>query len=349
MALKLYEISRQLYDIHKTSYCESHEFLLQAIFVQAHLLASLSFRLLPNEIQYLLRCILMIDLDRSTFKSERALRLALTRTLQNIKSILAFTNYENEPTIIWSGNGYHIYLILDSQGITLENIKEFSDLSQANQISVKFLRFIEWFLSSGKSDRAHNTTVSFNNCMLRIPGSFNSKNNAQIWIVSRKNTPATPAISSIKPLLRDFRRYLLDQYLIEQRRLQQHHQRQYQRQQCQERRPLLLHYSSSINTISWIEKLLHTPLPDFRKYCIWRILTPYLLNVKRLSVQEASDIIKEWLDKCDELNRLDFKASVNQRIKDSLKGAAKKGYLPISLDKLKQENPALMIIVGRLD
>ena len=60
------------------------------------------------------------------------------------------------------------------------------------------------------------------------------------------------------------------------------------------------------NRINWIERLLQTPLQDYRKYCIWRIFVPYLLNVRRLSEQEATDIIKDWLSRCNQLRRLDF-------------------------------------------
>ena len=125
--------------------------------------------------------IVIIDLDRSTFRSERALQLALTRTLQKIWSKL-----EVKPTVLWSGNGYHIYLVLDSQ-VNLENVKQFVELN-LDQVSVKFLRFAEYFLSDGKSDKAHNTTVSFNNCMMRIPGSINSKNNCEVSIEFKSGT-----------------------------------------------------------------------------------------------------------------------------------------------------------------
>jgi hypothetical protein len=60
------------------------------------------------------------------------------------------------------------------------------------------------------------------------------------------------------------------------------------------------------NIILWIEKLLKTPIPDHRKYCIWRILAPYLINVKHLSFDEAFDIIDKWLDRCNNLEKLDF-------------------------------------------
>jgi hypothetical protein len=236
------------------------------------------------------------------------------------KSILDF-----QPTVIWSGNGYHVYLVLDSEGIILENIKDFSELT--DEISLKFLRFTEWFLSNGKSNRAHNTTVSFYNCMLRIPGSYNSKNNAAIRIIKcQENTPATPAIpASIKPLLRDFRRYLIDQKLKEILSKSRHKKQKLA--------------NPSNNSINWIEQLLQIPITDHRKYCIWRILTPYLFNIRKLHEQECYDTIKEWLDSCSKLKRLDF--DVRHRIRDGLEGA-KEGYLPISFEKLKEENPSLL-------
>lgn len=96
------------------------------------------------------------------------------------------------------------------------------------------------------------------------------------------------------------------------------------------------------NHIKWIERLLQTPLPDHRKYCIWRILVPYLLNVRRLSEQETTDIIKNWLNRCNQLRRLDF--NYKQKIKDGIEGA-KEGYLPISRGKLKNENSRLYFLL----
>jgi Primase X len=78
--------------------------------------------------------------------------------------------------------------------------------------------------------------------------------------------------------------------------------------------------------ILWIELILRNPLSDHRKYVIWRIISPYLLNVRKLSLEESYCVTKEWLDKCNKLERLDFNAKL--RIKEGLKGA-RKGYLPI--------------------
>jgi hypothetical protein len=58
-------------------------------------------------------------------------------------------------------------------------------------------------------------------------------------------------------------------------------------------------------------------------------------------VQESADIIRLWLVQCDTLRSLDFRISVDQKIMDGLDSAAKKGYLPIGFEKLKDENSQL--------
>jgi hypothetical protein len=160
--------------------------------------------------------------------------------------------------------------------------------------------------------------------MLRVPGSINSKNGQSVRIIQKWN--------GFKPfinyLLRDFRRYLIDQQFKEL-------QYKFKSLRHNERSDI----GTGNHSINWIEHLLQTPIADHRKYCIWRVLSPYLLNIRKLSEQEAYNIIKEWLERCGQLERLGF--SVSQRITDGLDGAAKKGYLPISLEKLKEENNRL--------
>ena len=101
------------------------------------------------------------------------------------------------------------------------------------------------------------------------------------------------------------------------------------------------------NTIKCIEKrILDQPLSDHRKYIIWRILSPYLLNVKKLPKEEAYSVMKEWLDKCDKLKRLNFNSKI--KIKDGLNEASK-GFLQISMEKLKEENTELYdLILGTI-
>jgi hypothetical protein len=96
--------------------------------------------------------------------------------------------------------------------------------------------------------------------------------------------------------------------------------------------------TANAKTISWIEKLLQTPLDDYRKFVIWRILSPYLINIRKCSVDEAFSILKNWLDKCSKLRPLVF--NPNYMIKYNI-NSAKKGYPPISLEKLRTENAHL--------
>ena len=95
-------------------------------------------------------------------------------------------------------------------------------------------------------------------------------------------------------------------------------------------------YYLNLTKIWWIEKLLQTPIEDFRKFVLWRILVPYLINIRKCSAEEATSMIRDWLDKCSSLKRLDF--SPNYMIKYNINSAKRNTYLPISLEKLKAEN-----------
>lgn len=262
--------------------------------------------------------VVMIDLDRETFSTQRAFEMALTKTLRKISKILI-----SEPTVIWSGSGYHIYLVLDA--FVLEGEDAFNNSKFGSNPSQKFLRFAEWFLSNGKCDPQHNKTVSFKNCMLRIPGSINSKNGQTVRII-HKRIGYRP---SIKILLEDFYIYLSGQRLadLEEKRRRNYRNHNYQKSE----------YSETCKSIHWIERLLQTPLGDYRKLAIWHILAPYLLNIRGLSPDEVHGIMHEWLDKCSQIRRLDFNPSY--RIKSVLNSS--KDFLPVSCEKLKTENEGL--------
>jgi hypothetical protein len=124
--------------------------------------------------------------------------------------------------------------------------------------------------------------------------------------------------------IRGFRRWLINQTL-----------RQKQEQQKRRKNNHVVIRSKNGNcVISWIERLLQTSLQDYRKVSIWRVLIPYLLNIRRLSPEEAQDITRRWLNKCNQLKRLDF--NPDHRIKSAVYSS--KDFLPISCDKLKVEN-----------
>jgi len=75
------------------------------------------------------------------------------------------------------------------------------------------------------------------------------------------------------------------------------------------------------NYYSWIKHLLQTPIEDYRKLVINLILAPNLINVRKLPYQESYTIIKNWLDKCNDLKRLDNYRNFEYRINYELNRA----------------------------
>lgn len=129
--------------------------------------------------------LLMIDLDLSNFKNNiEKLNLAKAKTLAKIQDTFDLSSRFDPATIIWSGNGYHLYIPTESHNTILEQISEFNNYQEPS----KLLRFAEWYLSNGKADSDHYHTVSFKNCLLRIPGSYNSKNMFHVSIMSKWNS-----------------------------------------------------------------------------------------------------------------------------------------------------------------
>ena len=78
---------------------------------------------------------------------------------------------------------------------------------------------------------------------------------------------------------------------------------------------------------------------------MWCILAPYLINIRKCSADDASKIIKDWLDRRNQLRRLDF--SSNYMIKYNIDSSIRSEYLPISLEKLKTENTYLYNVLAK--
>ena len=275
---------------------------------------------------------IFIDLDRSTFKNDSAHKLALNNTLRNIKENLSGAN----PTVLWSGNGYHIYQPIEA--FILEEYNVFSDFVQPSKM---FLKFAEQYLSKNKSDTSHYP--SFKSCMARIPGSHNSKcimrNNdisdtsTEIKIIQKWDGYRP----KINPILGSFHVYLVDLKLKEIAELKK-----------SQRRHRFCSFANnnkdnSSNAIGWIERLLETPIEDYRKNAMNLILAPYLITIRKYSYEQAFAAIKEWLTKCNTIKRLD--SNFNARIKYSLEIALKDGCRPLKLDTLKIKNEQLYNIL----
>jgi hypothetical protein len=258
--------------------------------------------------------VVFIDIDRSTFGSDSSLKKALNRTLQRIRDYI-----DGIPTVTWSGNGYHIIQPLAAH--ILEEDMRFEcypDLPLSNV----FLRFCEWFLSAGVSDPNHNPSVR--SCLVRVPGTHNSK-----CILAGKE-------SQVKLIqMWDGRRPKIDLLLgsfsaalAKKRATKSGYSRQAKNSDLMRSGNLL-----------WIEHLLKYPIKDFRKNAANLILAPYLINIKRISAEDAEAIIVGWLGTCDQLRKLDFNS--DRLARSAVTYAASKGYLPLRLDSLRSRNPSL--------
>ena len=272
--------------------------------------------------------LLFIDLDLTNFKTEKILQVTLNKTLKSIKEKL---DNNAHPTVLWSGNGYHVILPVYCS-IVLERIQDFQGFDNPSE---KFLRFAKDILSNNKADKSNNP--SFRSCLLRIPNSFNAKclakgasfENSKIKIIQEWNRDRP----SIKFLLKDFKRYLINQKIKE-----------LNKKRKIERR---LGYQSNTenNRIFWIEKLLDTPISDFRKNATNLILAPYLVNIKKLSYQQSFVTLTDWLQKCNSFNKLDF--NPDYLVKYALTTAIQKRIPPMKLVTLMDRNLELYNILHK--
>jgi hypothetical protein len=97
------------------------------------------------------------------------------------------------------------------------------------------------------------------------------------------------------------------------------------------------------DTIWWIEKLLQMPIADHRKYAMWKVIMPYLFNIRKLSDSEATNLAQTWLDRCAILRPLDFNSKY--LVKQNIRNRYRNRYLPINTLKLSVDNPELYAIL----
>ena len=300
---------------------------------------------------------IFIDLDKSHFSRckdpVRMLDRALDKTLKNISSVFSqrdaassdihvrqqqLEHYNNKPirpTVIWSGNGYHIYLPI--QSVVLDTYDPFSKdrfpslFSSCNGkcygsfVSEVFLKYAEDLFTEGKADPQHRP--KYRSCLIRIPNTYNSKclaggmshEESMVKVIQEWNGYRPP----IKSLTKGFRRWITEQEI---------HQKNIMRKNPKlSRKQIGSATANNSFQINWIEKLLKTGIPDGRKETLRLILGPYL--IKRKNHEESVSILNGWLKKCNDVERLDNNFNPKRRIHASLKNS--KGFLKLESLKLK--------------
>jgi hypothetical protein len=85
---------------------------------------------------------------------------------------------------------------------------------------------------------------------------------------------------------------------------------------------------------TWVDKVLATPIPDVRHRTVNLVLAPYLVNVKGMGVEEATELIKKYIEECKQLNP---NTDVSETyIRYQCNYAKNKGMRPLSLVKARE-------------
>lgn len=278
---------------------------------------------------------IFIDLDLSNFNNDKKkLDKVKNSTLRKMEQLNG-----SHPTVSFTGNGYHIYLpievpVLDNEYVLSKD--KFPNIFSAKYshyyVSEVFMQFAEDYFTGGKADPNHRP--KFKTCLIRIPETYNTKclnkgltkEESKVKILQNWNGMRIDA----EPLVHEFRIWLTQQEIhLTRGNTKKSTIRKIPRQYFTNTK----NQNNNSKRIEWIEQLLKTPVKDYRKECLWRIIAPYLLNVRNLSELQASKIMEQWLDKCNGVRKLDFEPKI--KIHSIIKG--NKGYKPISYLKLKEE------------
>jgi len=173
--------------------------------------------------------------------------------------------------------------------------------------------------------------------MIRIAGSYNVKYiNKDGTITPESEVKIVQRWDGYRPnirwLLRDYRTHLIQERYTESLARLRNDQKRVRSQWKKGIEPSQQQQQTS--KIDWIELLYRKPLNDFRKFCIWRVFVPYFINIRRLPESESENLVKNWLDRCNIVKRLDF--NVEDKIRYALRTV--RNYLPISQDQLRMED-----------
>jgi hypothetical protein len=265
----------------------------------------------------------MCDLDLMKFRTEKLLLRTLDQTIENIQKEI-----NGVPMVLFTGNGYHIY-----QPINLPVLEQESIFTRFNNPSTEFIRYAAQRWTNGRNDPSNYPSV--NSCLLRVPGSVNSKNRRKVEVIQEWNNEKPAA----NRLLIDFYIKLAAKELAHRSK-----QREYYYYSSTYMKKNFYHFgnttrvdfvATAIDGIAWIENLLNNSegITDFRKQTIDLVLAPYLVNIKQLDYDTAYSILAEWLDKCGRKRKLDF--SPRSKISYSLKQSSRTGIKPMKLETMK--------------
>lgn len=268
--------------------------------------------------------ILFFDLDKGD-KTREEIDLLLEGTIDRLRLTFNAQPGNFPVAVLWTGNGYHVYVIMKTKPLMI--YKKMAELCiiAKTEISKEFLRFTEKYFTDYKSDINHS--ITFRSCLLRIPGTLNSKNLEEVKVIREPIGSVGFIMQQNDVLQKEFDYYCINIYRLYVK--ERKRQRTIDKRMNRNRKSVV----SNSKRYLWIEKLLKEQLDDHRYYCVWKILAPYLIRVKGLSYEDAYEKLEEWLNECDKLKPV---SNPHTKIKSGLSRAYE--FNPISLNTLRRDN-----------
>ena len=200
------------------------------------------------------------------------------------------------PLVISTGNGYAVIQPIQMKSMIGIGVGNLSDY----EVSTKFLKFSKRYLTNDKADPCNNPSLK--NCMIRVPYTINSKNSnivefKESWNYHRVSVRNIPFKNHIE----------------------------------QESKQNIT--KSHANTIDpkkfqWIEKLLKRKIDDHRNFLLFDVCR-YLINIKKLSLDQATNLAYNWLDS-SKYSR--------SRVLNEMRRALKDGKFPRRFQTIQNEN-----------
>lgn len=269
----------------------------------------------------------MSDLDLTKFRTEKLILKSLDETVTNVDKDFPGT----VPMVLFTGGGYHVY-----EPIDMPILEEESIFRHFEKPSTEFIRYAAQRWTNGKNDASNHPSV--NSCLLRVPGSINSKNNKEVEIVQEWNGKR-PAANKI---LFDFYIKLAAKKLAERCPSKQkemyyyptthHFQKNYKHFGHMPLDPTV----NAVDGITWIDNILDNGgFADCRKTLIDLVLAPYLVNIKQCDYDMAYNTIIQWLDKCGQKCRLTF--SSRYKVRYALNRSRQNGIKPMKFETMKND------------
>lgn len=217
------------------------------------------------------------------------------------------------PLVLNTGNGYAI--IQPIQMISLA--KTTLNQTQIFDASKQFLLFAERYLSNSKCDMGNHPSLK--SCLIRIPGTYNSK----LLNQGKYQQAKVSVISEWNGVRVDVRNLpFLDYLRIQQRKMKRQ-----------------AGISSKISEIQYIENLLQNKITQGRKRIFALVICPYLVNVKKLPLEECEKIITDYFD-----NHIP-KSTIRYKLNE----VYRKGILPYSLKNMQDNDPELYQIITSME